>query len=138
MNKNDKILKIRLGKKTNVQNDPKEYRVFTLNKELVANTQINSVSFYTSQPGPDAPVYLKLILTLPTEQVLPHDPARIPLPEDKRSIPIFVPAEDICPTVGVNVLSSSGNVGTNSTQLEIHLDSGGKVPGGVGIYFSTQ
>ena len=139
MSKNEKISKIRLGKKRKVE-DPKptEYRLFSLDSDFAANTKVSSISFYTLESGPQAPVYMKLILTVPTDSVLPYDPNPIPNPLNKRCFPIFVPASDICPTNGVNVISSavqsSMNVASTHTQLEIHLDSGGKVPGGVGFY----
>jgi hypothetical protein len=137
MSKNDEEFTIRLGKKEKVDNPPpKEYRVFTLNTDLAANTKVNSVSFYTLQAGSSAPVFMKIVITVPTESVLPYSADPIPSPDNKRCFPIFVPTADICPTTGVNVFSSADSkvAGSTHTQLEIHLTSGGKVPGGVGFF----
>lgn len=140
MSQNDKNFTIRLGKKEKVDNPPpKEYRVFTLNTNLASNSKINNISFYTMQAGSSAPVFMKIVITVPTESILPYSPNPIPCPDNKRSFPIFVPPADICPTTGVNVLTSApptGAIGAGSThtQLEIHLSSGGKVPGGVGFF----
>ena len=139
MSKNEKFSKIRLGKKRKLDDPaPKEYRLFTLNSELAANTKISSVQFYTLSEDPNGPVYMKLILTVPTESVVPYNPNPIPNPINKRCFPIFVPPADVCPTNGVNVIPSASQSSAKDTstytQLEIHLDSGGKVPGGVGFY----
>lgn len=130
--------KIRSGKKVKVNGWPKEYRVFTLDADMTANVKVNSIKFCTLQPGLDAPVFMKMVITIPTESIVPYSSGPDPLKPNKRCFPIYEPAEDICPTDGVTIISSAADAVSTYTTLEVTMDSGGKVPGGVGEYFRER
>ncbi len=123
------------GKKEKVDQKPVEYRTFRLNKEMASQVKIKSVIFRTDQPGDDAPVYLEVVLEIPTDSVLPYQPTTIPHDDDQRCFAIFPGGpKDITPLEGSTVLASAV-AGSTATQLDITLDSGGKVPGGVGAFW---
>ncbi len=112
---------------------PKEYRLFDLDKDLAPGAKIKGVIFSKSDVGDDVPVYLKITLEIPTRKILPPNSGAGDVTAKERVIPIFQPPQDITPTEGSTVIPSAV-AGSNSTQLEITILSGGKVPGGVGLF----
>jgi hypothetical protein len=124
-----------MDKKVKVDQNPVEYRTFRLNQELVSHVKIKSLMFRTDQPGDDAPVYLEVVLEIPTDSVLPYQPNPIPHDADQRCFSIYAGGpRDITPLEGATVLASAV-AGSTATQLDITMDSGGKVPGGVGAFW---
>jgi len=114
--------------------NPIEYRTFHLNRELAGGVKIKSLKFVTDDPSNlAAPIYLNITFEVPTEQVQPYRPDQMPNPGDLRSFPIFAnPTNaDLTPTEGATV-HAAGVPGTTATNLTLVMDSGGKVPGGVG------